>query len=302
MIYISASNGIYSYDDAARKVSVIMDNNYRGGFFGSLFGGLFAKKSHGYFGICYSEYSDEIIVSSREKLGTPRAGKPTTDCGIHAINPVTDEYRTIGYVKDVHDVHQIAVWKSQLLLTDTGKNRVVVYDIDARRITCMINIGNDREDINHVNAVTVLGNKVYIGLNNRGNTDSEILVMPADVLESGFEEVDAESVCSTITLQGIRHTHDVEPFGETFLVSVSHDSRVIAADTLAPVFDGENWVRGLCIKDDNLWIGQSHFAKRSKRHKKVNDGALIQYDLAGSAILQNVTLNDAGQINDLITI
>lgn len=304
MIYITTSNGVYAYDEVSSHVSVLMDNQYRNTILGRITGGLLGRKARGYFGICHSDLTGEIIVASRERLGTRKAGKPTTDCGLHAIDPMTHEYRTLVYIKDVHDVHQVAMWRSYVLMTDTGKNRLVVIDIDREvnpdGVTRTIDIGDQREDINHVNAVTVHNSNIYIGLNNRGNSDSEILVMPAEVLASGAASLQARDVSTVITLSDVRHTHDVEPFDDTFLVSVSHDSRVINTNSLQVVFDGEDWVRGLCLTTGKLWIGQSPMAKRSDRHRSVNDGMLIAYDIEAGVILDKICLKNAGQVNDLI--
>ena len=294
MIYITASNGVYYYDEANDVSGVIMDNKYRRKFF--------AKKAYGYFGICHHKGSNSIIVSSREKLGTPKSGKPTTDAGLHAIDISNNTFRTIGYIKDIHDVHQIDVYQDLVLLTDTGKNRVIVYDILKCEVTKIINVGKERDDINHINAVTVLNENIYIGLNNRGHKDSEIMVVPVSILDSPGSTFQADNNCSIITLKNHKYTHDIEPYRDSFLVSISHDSFVISADTLKPVMHGDNWVRGLAVSESGIWAGQSHFAKRSKRHGKKFDGLIIHVNPKDNTIMKSVKVNAAGQINDLLVI
>lgn len=294
MIYVTASNGVYYYDEINHVSGVVMDNKYRRRFF--------AKKSLGYFGICHHKNSNTVIVSSREKLGTPKHDKPTTDAGLHAINPVDNSFQTIGYINDIHDVHQIDIYQDLVLLTDTGKNRIFVYDINQKDVVKIINIGSQRDDINHLNAVTVHNDNIYIGLNNRGHKDSEIMVVPVSILDSSSEEVQAEDNCSVISIGTHKYTHDIEPYNDTFLVSVSHDSFVIDTSTLHPVINGKNWVRGLAATDTGIWAGQSHFAKRSKRHAKKLDGLIIKVDPKDNTLLSEVTLPGAGQVNDLLII
>ena len=294
MIYITASNGVYYFDEARNVSGKAMDNKYRRGFF--------AKKSHGYFGICHHKDSNQVIVSSREKLGTPKHDKPTTDAGLHAIDPATNTFRTIGYVKDIHDVHQIDIYQDLVLLTDTGKNRVFVYDIVKCEVTKIINIGDERDDINHLNAITVHNDNIYIGLNNRGSHDSEIMILPVSILSLADHIIQANDHSSIIKIGNYKYTHDIEPYDNAFLVSVSHDSFVISTETLEPVIHGKNWVRGLAVTDTGIWAGQSHFAKRAKRHAKKIDGLIIHVDPKDNSILNSVSLSGAGQVNDLLII
>ena len=172
MIFITTSNGVYLIRAGADKAELVMSNKHTPG--------LFRKKAKGYFGICQHKQSGDVLVASREKLGTPDAGKPATDCKLHRIDPTSLEHQVIAEIHDLHDVHQIACNDNKVYLTDTGKNRVHVYDLADRQISKMLNVGPQRVDIHHLNAIHCDQSTLLIGLNNRGLQDSAILKLKYD--------------------------------------------------------------------------------------------------------------------------
>jgi len=291
MLYITASTGIFSYNPDSEKIEHVISNKNRAGFF--------SKKSHGFFGICHQISSQKIIVVSREKLGTKSAGKPTTDIGLHYINPKTNSYQTINYVKDIHDVHQIDVYGDTVLLTDTGKNRIIAYNLVTDTVHCKIHFGHIRDDVHHINAVTVISDQILIGMNNSGKS-SDILHLPLTLLDSGSDVIDAFEHAPTITNLGpYTNTHDIEPFNDSFLVCSSHDSVVLDSKTVKPVIRSNNWVRGIAQDEKHIWVGQSHHAKRAKRHSKHLDGSILKINSKTMEIENIISIPGTGQINDL---
>ena len=61
-LFISASNGIYMFDESVSKATCILGVKHTPGWF--------KKQSRGYFGICSYNQPDKILVSSRERLST----------------------------------------------------------------------------------------------------------------------------------------------------------------------------------------------------------------------------------------
>lgn len=295
MLYISTSNGVFSCDENSGEVSQVLSNKHTPG--------LFQKRGRGYFGICHHTNSNTLIASSREKLGTSSAGKPTTDTKLHRIDPASGTHQLIATIHDAHDIHQIACENDIVYLTDTGKNRIIAYDINAGRLYKMLNVGDTRDDIHHVNAVTVHDGELLIMLNNRGHKDSEILALPLAAIHSRDEaEFDILPMGKVIPIAGVRYAHDIEPYGETFLCCSSHDGIVVDTATSQTYLKADNWVRGITAAPNGLWIGSSHYAKRSKRHSKKNHGTILHYSHDSRELLKKVTIHGAGQINDLLYI
>ena len=289
MLYVTTSNGVLRVHSGSGLCERILHGRARG---------LFRRASLGFFGIAAHEPSGKILVASRQRLGTRKNGKPATDCILFAIDPRSLDVSVAGTVGDVHDVHQIACWRDLVFLTDTGKNRVIGHDLSAASTKLVLNIGDERQDVNHVNALLVHDGALWIGLNNRGETDAEILRVPLDEgLPDG--EVSAYSIGEVSRVSGLRHSHDLVPFGDVFLTCASHEGRVHRADTGDAVFEAEKWTRGLAVAPDALWVGSSEIAERSKRHAKRRDGWALRYSHEFE-LLERVRLEGAGQVNDML--
>lgn len=293
MLYITTSNGVYYFNPETRQISAIMTNKHTPGFL--------KKKAFGYFGICFNKVSNKIIVASREKLGTKRINKPATDTKLHEIDPTKLSHNTIAVIYDIHDVHQIDCHNNYVYLSDTGKNRVPIYSITEKRVTMHLNVGKDRTDINHINAITCQNDKLNIGLNNRGNKLSEIYELPYTLIEKSAEEtILAETIAKIHQIPGLFHSHDLEPFNQYFLMCASHDGFLIRSDTGQSLTKIGDWTRGIAISENEIWISASQYAKRSKRHSKTLDGYLYRVDRNDFKILERIVIPKAGQINDLL--
>ncbi|NOR52235.1 MAG: hypothetical protein GQ470_06400 [Gammaproteobacteria bacterium] len=263
--------------------------------------GLFKRKASGYFGISHHQPSGGILVASREKLGTPAVDKPSTDTKLHLIDPDTLKYQTVATVMDVHDVHQIESDGDLVFLTDTGKNRVHVYDLVNQRTRLIINIGDQRTDIHHLNALHICDSQLHIGLNNRGNMESAILNIPMSLIyETEEATIDGMHVGQLNTLKGIHHTHDIEPYGDDYICSASHSGFVFRASNCEPIINLDNWVRGLCSDRDGIWVGTSPLASRSERHSEKLRSCIIQYSHETFQQIQSIDLHGSGQVNDLL--
>lgn len=292
LLFITTSNGVYVLDDDSGQVKCILSNKHTPGFF--------KKKASGYFGITYHNKSGQVIIASREALGTKKHNKPATDTKLHAINPSTYEHKILATIMDVHDVHQITSDDNCIYLSDTGKNRVIVYDIENDKTNGIINIGQKRGDINHINAVRRLGKDLLIGLNN-GEEDCAILSLNIDTLpENKNYEIDALELGTIKTIKNLSNSHDLEPHNDTILCCASKDGWVIDTNNSQVLISEKNWVRGLAISDNTLWVGSSKLATRKRRHSKALNGSIHKYNLNDYSLVKSSELNESGQINDMI--
>jgi hypothetical protein len=300
MIFITTSNGVFRLQAEDPAPQLVLPR--RKGFLkGILF---FPKPSGGFFGIAPHHDGESFLAASRERLGTPRKGKPWTDTRLYRVfvdaqrqpEPVVD-------LRDVHDVHQIATAGpnagSLVILTDTGLNRVVLHDLDTGR-TWHRNVGDQREDINHLNAVHVDGERVLLGLNNRGNKPAEVLEVALEDLRDPGNAGDLLEVGSLKALGDQLHTHDIEPFAGSLLYCASHDGQVHRVDDGSVVLELGGWVRGLVQTDDGLWVGASPLAERSQRHREDLDGHVHLFDAETLEKKRSWLLKGAGQVNDLV--
>ncbi|NOR39638.1 MAG: hypothetical protein GQ537_00330 [Gammaproteobacteria bacterium] len=294
LLFITTSNGVYVLDTESGKSKCFLGNKHTPGFF--------KKKARGYFGITFHKKSGKIIVASREKLGTKRHNKPTTDTKLHAINPATLQYEQIATVLDTHDVHQITSDEDLIYITDTGKNRVVVYNLDSQSIVKLVNVGTVRDDINHINAVLIHDDELLIGLNNRGN-ESEILhVKISDIFKTDDHQVDAKDIGTISAIKDVTHSHDLEICGDMLVCCSSHNGQVINTETAEVLIKENLWVRGLAANESCIWAGESFITTRKQRHNKSIDGYIHEYSLDDYSTINTYTLTNSGQVNDLIII
>ena len=292
MILITTSNGVFrlSAEDPTAALVLARDKGFL----------FFRKGSGGFFGIAPHPAGDSFIAASRQKLGTPRHDKPWTDVRLYRL--WKDKARSaipLADLKDVHDVHQIATIGGLVLLTDTGKNRVRVFDLDNGN-NWTLDVGPERADINHLNALHTADDQVLVGLNNRGNKPAEILTLPSSVFLSPQPGRDALELGRLEILVDQLHTHDIEPFDRDFLYCASHDGRVHRRSTRQPILHCGDWVRGLAVNDEGLWVGVSALADRASRHREDLDGQVHLYDPDSLDLIKSWQLEKAGQVNDLV--
>ena len=292
MILITTSNGVFRLRAQDPAAGLVLPRDH--GFF------FFRQGSGGFFGMAPHPAGDSFIVASREKLGTPGHNKPWTDVRLYRIwrDPGRPP-EALADIEDIHDVHQIATAGQLVLLTDTGKNRIGIHDLGSGA-TWKLNLGPERADVNHINALHTDGNKVLVGLNNCGDKPAEILTLDQAVLAEPRPGADALELGSLEILGDQLHTHDLEPFGDDFLYCASHDGRVHRRSDREPILHPGDWVRGLAVNAEGLWVGASARANRANRHREDLDGQVHLYDPDTLDLIQSWQLEKAGQVNDIV--
>ncbi len=286
VLYVTTSSGVLRYDPASDELgSVILMRD---------------RQWTGFFGIVHHERSGSILAACRHRLGTKKVRKHSTDVLLYRIDPRSETAEEVAAIHDVHDVHQIATWDDTLCLTDTGLNRLHLFDLAAGVTSEVLPVGPERDDVHHLNALLVHGEDLLVGLNNRGRRDAEILRLPLPVLAAGEGNRDALTIGSVYSVSGYLHTHDLESHDDGLICCASHDGLVLRADEPEVLFEVNGWARGLAVAEDYIWVGVSRFAERSRRHSGELNGELRRFDPSTGECLQQVVLGGAGQVNDLL--
>jgi hypothetical protein len=255
----------------------------------------------GFFGITRHDATGRILAACRQRLGTQRVRKHSTDVLLYSIDPETLEHETVAEIYNVHDVHQIEAWEDLVFLTDTGLNRLHVLDLDVGEVRWIVEIGEERDDVNHLNALLVQDTVLLAGMNNRGHQDAAIMSIPLATFREGTEGViDGYAVASLESLPGQQHTHDLEPWTEGLLTCASHDGLVLRTDPPGVLFPVGGWSRGLAVEKDGIWVGISQFAERGRRHSRRLAGEVVLFDHQTYEPVQRITIKRAGQVHDLI--
>jgi hypothetical protein len=294
MLFATTSNGVYRCDIGKREARRILGNRHTPGFL--------KPEARGFFGIVRHAPTGHVLVASRERA-LLRFGKLAADVGLHLIDPNTFRATLLTKVKDIHDIHQIAWHDGRAFLTDTGKNRIVIYDPeDGKRM--IANVGAVRDDVNHINAILVHEGHLYVGLNNRGVAPAALLRLPLSKLYkivADNRQADLLQAAERIEFASLRHTHDLEPDASGKLYAcVSYNGSVFDTASQQTILKVGDWTRGLAFAADKLWVGTSELAGRKDRHSEKLDGAISLYSLPDLKLTDRLVLRGAGQVNDLL--
>ncbi len=257
----------------------------------------------GMFGIAHSVERGLVIVASRERRGRFLRGKHSSDVRLYGLHPRTLEVAATWEVPDVHDVHQIELLGEMVFLTDTGLNRIVCYDLAGEKVTRIVNLGPERKDVHHVNALLLQGTHLWVGLNNRAHRDAELLRLPLELVTGAHPfEVDGMEEGETVPLPGIVHTHDLEPYQGTFLSTASKDGFVFRTDSREQLLRLEGWVRGIAVTEEQVWVSISTVAERSRRHEGDLGGKIVGCHPATFEQETEIPLPGVGQLCDLLAL
>jgi hypothetical protein len=288
-LFVTSSGGVLTVDPQTGSVQTVVETRDR--------------RWTGFFGIAWQQRSGTVIAASRQRLGTARVRKHSTDVTLYRIDPTSYESETVADLHDIHDVHQIAVWEDIVFLTDTGLNRIHVYDLAASRLVRIVEVGPERNDVNHLNALLVEEGTLLIGMNNRGYRDAALMKIPLEALVGeGPAVVDSAEVSEVIPLPGFEHTHDLERHREDLLACASHDGLVLRTDPPEVLFPVDGWSRGLAITGEGVWVGISQFAERKLRHTPSVSGAIILHEWPDGQPIRRIELEGVGQVHDLIAV
>jgi hypothetical protein len=177
-----------------------------------------------------------------------------------------------------------------------------VFDLNENKLVSQLEVGSERKDVNHINAVTIAEGHLYIGLNNRGQQDAQVLSISLNKLDLSYPINQVYAVAEILTLKGLTHTHDFEKFGDDWIVSASHQGAIYRAQPTEQLCQPGKWVRGLAGGSQGLWVGMSELLDRKNRHREGVDGELCLWSSDFAFENNRVPLKNAGQVNDLLVL
>jgi len=263
-----------------------------------------SRRWTGFFGIARHPRTGTIFAACRARLGTRRVRKHSTDVILYAIDPLTHEAEPVAEIPDVHDVHQIEVGDEHVFLTDTGLNRIHLWDLEAGKTVRIVEVGGERDDINHLNALLLTPDDLLVGMNNRGREPAAVMRLPLSALSGDTEFGDviirAGEIGRVTPLPGFEHTHDLEPWRGEILACASHHGTVLRTAPPGVLFSPGGWVRGLTADGEDLWVGISAPAERADRHSRSLDGQVRRYRGGVWTEQQRIALPGVGQVHDLL--
>ena len=291
-LYITTSKGLYNYNIKKKKLTKIISNWHKG---------ILNKPSKGFFGICADNDKQQIITASREKISKNQTYNKSTDLILHFYNPVKNIIDEKITINNLFDVHQIHYFNKKIYLTDTGMNRVQVFDCVTKKIAFFINIGPNRNNSNHVNAIFVNKNKILIGLNN-GNKENfkNAQIIELNTKITNTNDIDALNEGKLIDLKNVYHTHDIEDVDDDYFISASEDGNIISFNNLSKIKELPIWTRGITKSNENIFVGKSGVASRKFRHSRYYDGMISVLERKNLDLVEELKIPKIGQLNDIL--
>lgn len=294
MLLVSATNGVYLVDPNAASVERLLTRRSARKFY--------QRSSQGFFGLCKQGQKGHFFVASRENLGSKKIEKKSTDSRIINFNLDGKVLRTFE-IKPLHDVHQICGYKDLLFLTDTGRNRIQIISAENGKLITNISFGKINTDVNHINAVSFIEERLLVGFNNSGRAFSQIVSIPFGKINLSEFLLDGYDIGEFLSLPNVYHTHDLSLVNRKLWLSVSKSSSVYDVMEGANVLKLAGWVRGISqLASGHVAIGSSVVASRWKRDGKKNPGTIYIVDTATSEVVDRMMVDGVGQICDLVSV
>lgn len=296
MIVVSTSNKIVVLESVrSQPKDVLLQDK---GFY------FLRTAGQGFFGIDYCQTRKKIFVAERHHFrSTSKLKYPSTDVRLYEIDVKSCQVKPYGWLKDVHHVHQIVVYQQWLFLSDTGKNRIVVYDLNQKRISRHINLGHQRKDVHHINALSIQGTYLMVNCNNMGRGVSELVQIPLSWIEQSDGDVVVDNRDFFIDgFYDVEHTHDLEMQEGGIYYCASKMGQVFKQGQAKPIIQVDRWTRGIAFTDKYLLLGLSQMVGAEDRHSALIDGAVAVYNLKNMEKECEVVIPGAGQVNDIIVI
>ena len=293
-LYITSSRGLFKYNIVKKVFEKILSNWNKG---------LFSRPSKGFFGISHFTSKNYIVCASRENFNKEIKYEKSTSSTIHIIDITKNIVKEKIIIDNILDIHQIFYNNNLLFLTETGKNRIQILNIENKKVENFIDVGEVRNDINHLNAVTIYNDKLLIGLNNGNiknlNRNSQIIEVNLSILGK-LKNFDALKHGFVNNLKDVYETHDIEKYNDDFLISSSNTGKIYSLKQKKFIKDIKPWTRGIAIGDKNIYIGKSGIGKRYNRHSRYYNGEIFVLDKINLEIKEIIKVPGIGQLNDII--
>jgi hypothetical protein len=292
LLYITTSNYLFCYDvNNAKLTKIAIHVSATQDFDGN-----------GAFGIDYWKNGRKIVIALRRNLiySTLPKGKYSSDVSLLFLDVGSPASTESVDITDVLDVHQIAVFGDTVFIIESSRNRVVLYNLISNSVSKYIKIGNNARDENHLHSIHVDESKIYIVYGNccRSKLDyGGVVILDTETVLKHDGDVPGLLYGSVVKIPNYYFTHDIEPFGEDFLICGSHSGDVFSYKTNNSLFNTAGWCRGIALSKKGIWVGNSPMSDLENRSK--GDGEIILFSYDTYKEIFKLKLYGSGQVYDL---
>ncbi|WP_231597609.1 DUF4915 domain-containing protein [Bacillus sp. SA1-12] len=168
------------------------------------------------------------------------------------------------------DLHGVAIYNDQVFIVETKTNSIGIYDLNKglERVD-EIKLSPQNNDVCHINDIFIQGDKAYISMffyhNKKG-----FLIKESKIRGVIIEYSLLEKKTNKIMAKQLFQPHSVKVYNEGLFYCQSE--KFLVQKNKDIIFKGLGYLRGLDVKDDVLFIGQSesrHVEKLLEEHSNI---------------------------------
>jgi len=258
---VSSKPGVYQYKDGS--FTCVLDE----------------QGDQDYYGITWS--SDTLYCSSPYNL--------------YRFDKSSNMQKTPLKDKSVGDIHQILYHGGVLYLTNTEYNSIDMLDPVTLERVDVLEVGDQRRDINHINSLFFKNNKLYACFHNNNTSNADIV-----------EYTDKKQTRKLSDLGRMNHNIYIDDSNTLFNLD-SKNGCVVKINLDKPALRDKinfrqkaetyNFGRGFAKTKDLFLIGVSHWAKKRKERESTR-GFVIVFDNDFN-LIEKISLPVDAQVKDI---
>ena len=203
-------------------------------------------------------------------------------------------FQTARTSRHLHQPHQIEWAEDKILVTNTGRNCLSVYDENGglERDVYLNEIRWDDKNLNrkgnHFNSVHKHGEKVFVVAHNYER--------PSEIWELNWPDLEVENI--QVCDAGWAHNIWISDHGK--VICDSKNNRLYNAsknETFWQSIEAGTLTRGLAVSDKYIFVGYSSFSERHDRFWKT--GGLWIIDRNTQKTIKQIPIPGSGDINEI---
>lgn len=234
-----------------------------------------------YFGICKSFNKIFCLARNSDKSNSETIEvfdeKDLTHLGSFKIN--------------IEDGHQIEAFAGLLLITNTGKDSIDIYNHLFEFKTAFRPFQTKKH---HINSVKCLNDKLFLVCHRDENGEESGPIIAFDI----------KSMRELARFNIGRHAHDIFFDGDHILCTASRDGEIVRLDKDLKLLQRKKvcpspLLRGIARIGNDIYVAQSQEGERQTRHSSQNGYIYkLDKDLEQKEVFE---IQECGQINDMVS-
>lgn len=205
-----------------------------------------------------------------------------------------DQCEKVPFLHNIDDAHQILWYDDILYITNTGYNRIEVFDKKQERFYQWASYPNDFEKApDHINSIWFYNDEFYVCEHRYGKSPARIRILDKDfTIKRTIEFYDLDCC-------GIHNVYIEDDILYTLSVNHLIQKHLITKEVKLNDIRSHNdigYLRGFARNENNFYIGESIVTSREDRRKGDSSVLILDNDLQ---VVEIIKLKGTGQLHDI---